>query len=423
MHRGGRGGGRGRGRGRGGGADAPPLTPREKEELDEVTIEEEVGRRMRKAEGRRPRPSRHDLALTDACLRAIIMKDQQTSLATIKIFQLSVDCTAQEFSAFLDLRRGYCRHVSAYQFMNRVAVTPPMITSTFNMVELMDSTKNPPESMVQLIFPDNSFYFELFRATPPGDRYGEGGFLRFNKVKTKFPQVFWKNSSTAILLREIWFSGGYLKGVIRMMAEKLQTFNTKSERTLDEDLVVFTQTPFFLFGECQRFSEAEEFTVENFDSPFPVFLTVRHDNFIHIWSRLSKLGFAFIVAILEFDKNIHNRRFSFEEAVKLLQEILEDYDGKLELNFRGDDGHFSLRRILGHYLKLLKFEQEYVIKMIMRSRHDVWSSYLERGSNEEATTQQERETAAWTNHEDGKIWKYWTEIQARGDKVMDVLMN
>lgn len=344
---------------------------------------------------------------------------------TIKIFQLSVDCTPQEFSAFLDLRRGYCRHVAAYQFFNRVVVTPPMTTSTFNMVELMDSTKNPPESMVQLIFPDNSFYFELFRATPPGDRYGEGGFLRFNKVKTKFPKYF---GSIHPLLH---YSEKYdsveaisiFKGVIRVMAEKLQTFNSKSARTFDKNLVVFTQTPFFLFGECQRFLEAEEFTVENLDSMFPVFLTVRHENFIHIWSRLSKLGFAFIVAILEFDKNIHNRRFSFEEAVKLLREILKDYEGKLELNFRADDGHFSLRRILGHYLKLLKFEQEYVIKMIMRSRHDVWSSYLERRSNEEARMQQERETAAWTKPEDGEIWKHWTEIQARGDKVMDVLMN
>ncbi|KAF7004223.1 hypothetical protein CFC21_019459 [Triticum aestivum] len=230
-----------------------------------------------------------------------------------------------------------------------------IVQVTFSMTEMMETPdpNSPAVSVLQLLCCDWSGYFTLFRETPdysqdPKKRYEKGGFLTFAGMtkKMQFPDIFgpitelqqYKESYTDVTKVEIF------KGFLKRMTY-----------------------------ECPRFPESEDFVVENCELPRShlKMVTPRLSELIREWSKLSKLAFMFFIAIIEFDMEFRESRVSFDEARKEMHSQIDMRGGDLVLNFCGSDGNFNLRTLLGGYLRLLKCEKEDIIRIIMRTKHQV----------------------------------------------------
>ncbi|KAM3370863.1 hypothetical protein ACQJBY_018295 [Aegilops geniculata] len=310
------------------------------------------------------------------------------------------------------------------------------------MTEMMGTAdpNYPAVSVLQLLCCDWSGYFTLFRETPdysqdPKKRYEKGGFLTFAGMtkKMQFPDIFgpitelqqYKESYTDVTKVEIF------KGFLKRMTDEVRKLNVLNCRSYKSYLVPLLNLFMFILGECPRFPESEDFVVENCELPRShlKMVTPRLSGLIREWSKLSKLAFLFFIAIIEFDMEFRESRVSFDEARKEMHSIIDMSGDDVVLNFCGSDGNFNLRTLLGGYLRLLKCEKEDIIRIIMRTKHQVTNIIHEHKPKLEEQdltkmTEPKRSIARRRKAENNAEYARWEKIRDEdGQKVLDVLLN
>jgi hypothetical protein len=89
------------------------------------------------------------------------------------------------------------------------------------------------------------------------------------------------------------------------------------------------------------------------------------------WSYLSKVIFAFYLAIVEMSLDVSSRKDTYLKARKLMACAVHKFRKKgIALDLIGNHGFFTLRALAGRCLHLLKFDEGYVKKLIMRKNRE-----------------------------------------------------
>ncbi|XP_048559483.1 uncharacterized protein LOC125539971 isoform X3 [Triticum urartu] len=359
-----------------GGGASSSLTREEREDMLDALIEKEVQKRMNKFKGKRR--DKFELSVEDAGLRLKIAKEEQTSLSTLPRFELDIDCDILEYINLLKDRMFHHRTRGSYYFGGGVVATPPMgDDETFNMIEFMETTqRGSKRSVMQCIFCDNDLYYQLFRATPEKDedRYTKGNFYRLGGAKRVFPESLFGELKDLEGAPESYHDVEQIAvyaNVFRKMVEKVKKLKKETAKKFDPDRLPLVQLPIVAVCESERFPAVLRFTTGNFYSSTPQHVTSTLRELVHNWGRLSKLAFLMILAVIEFDMGYYDCRKSFNEARANLHNTVRAVS-TLELDFRGPDGHFGLKKLLGvgGCVHVLKFEFDDVICIIMRARHD-----------------------------------------------------
>uniref|UniRef100_A0A8R7PL01 Uncharacterized protein n=1 Tax=Triticum urartu TaxID=4572 RepID=A0A8R7PL01_TRIUA len=336
-----------------GGGASSSLTREEREDMLDALIEKEVQKRMNKFKGKRR--DKFELSVEDAGLRLKIAKEEQTSLSTLPRFELDIDCDILEYINLLKDRMFHHRTRGSYYFGGGVVATPPMgDDETFNMIEFMETTqRGSKRSVMQCIFCDNDLYYQLFRATPEKDedRYTKGNFYRLGGAKRVFPESLFGELKDLEGAPESYHDVEQIAvyaNVFRKMVEKVKKLKKETAKKFDPDRLPLVQLPIVAVCESERFPAVLRFTTGNFYSSTPQHVTSTLRELVHNWGRKS---------FNEARANLHN-------TVRAVS--------TLELDFRGPDGHFGLKKLLGvgGCVHVLKFEFDDVICIIMRARHD-----------------------------------------------------
>ncbi|KAI5016566.1 hypothetical protein ZWY2020_006417 [Hordeum vulgare] len=419
-----------------------PLTPVEQEDRDiEGVVQKRLQTEFSKLKGAEKRCER---AFKEAGMRGTLVAEGQKFIDSQSLpkFELKVDCSAEEFKAYIKKRREHIRKVASYNFGERIVSTPPDHIVTFSMTEMMETPElgSTAVSVLQLLCCDWSGYFTLFRGTPdyskdPKKRYEKGGFLTFAKMtkKMKFPDIFgaiteleqYKESYTDVTEVEIF------KGFLKRMTDEVRKLSVLNRQSYKSQLVPLLNLLMFILGECPRFPESEDFVVENCELPRYLLKTVtpRLDGLIHLWSELSKLAFKFFIAIVEFDMKFRESRVSFDEDRNLMHSILNKSGRNIVLNFCGSDGNFNLRALLGGYLRLLKCEKEDIVRIIMRTKHKVTNvihEYTPKIEEQDLSklSEAKRIILAKRKDDDNAEYERWEKIRDVDKlKLIDVLLN
>lgn len=219
------------------------------------------------------------------------------------------------------------------------------------------------------------------------------------------------------------------KGFLKRATDVLRVLFACDRPSFDPDIVPLLNLMMFILGECPRCPENEEFVVANFDVPrFRLAkVTDRLNKLIHNWSALSKIAFKFFIAIVEFDMGFRGSRSSFDEARRMMHDLV-DKNG-IVLEFEGADGTFNLRSLLGTYLRVLKCEKEDIVRIIMRTTHGITNEIPEYKPKLEEQVDLAKEPlykqikALRRKNSDSAEYLRWQRIRNRDKKLINVLLD
>jgi len=249
--------------------------------------------------------------------------------------------------------------VKSFDIEGLSPVTPPTELDTYQIIDITRPSDTDPEkevSVAQILSRETENYFCGVRPTP-ADPTAAGGFFVFSNIVLPwfFGECYRMSCSSRYkTIESIEICVDSIKSLVEEILS-LTVHNCKHISTYTITLFeIGMQGPVDLLQ-------------TNFDLGLIISLTNEVLFDMRNWSYFSKTGFAFYLAMLEVALGVIGHNETFLKGWKLMTAAVTKSNRKgCKLDLLGAHGFFCLRKLVGNRLHLLKFDEDYVKRLIIR---------------------------------------------------------
>lgn len=300
------------------------------------------------------------------------------NIRDIPRFSIPENATFEDLVRLKEQRLERFDIVKSFDIESLAVVTPPTNLETFQIIDVTrpsDTDPNKVVSVAQFLFSETNNYFLGARPTPP-DPTAKHGFFVFSNVILPgyFGTVHHMScSSRYSMIDSVKVSITCLPDLVK----QILLLTIQNCKHISPYMVELLEVGMFLFGEFDRMQPPVDFLSNNF-TYLLIFISAEVLVYVRNWSYLSKAAFAFYLGLLEISLDVVGHEDTYLRGRKQMASAVRKF-AKLgcRLELRGEDGFFSLKKLVGSCLQLLKFDEEYIKRLIIRKNRK------HRGSMEE----------------------------------------
>uniref|UniRef100_A0A453DE52 Uncharacterized protein n=1 Tax=Aegilops tauschii subsp. strangulata TaxID=200361 RepID=A0A453DE52_AEGTS len=337
--------------------------PGEEEQSELRTVLESASRRLGSGGGHDVK--RDMLALFEASIR--VASKRQSKMTDIPHFYLPEKATFADLMKLKMEKLQRYESVKSFDIEGLSPVTPPTELDTYQIIDITRPSDTDPEkaiSVAQILSRETDNYFAAVRPTP--DPTAAGGFFVFSNII--LPWFFGKCHQMSCSSRYAKIENMQVcRDSIYLLVEEILRLDDENCKHITGYMISLLEIGMFLFGEFPRMQGPVDLLQDNFDLDLIIHLTAEVLFDMRNWSYLSKTGFAFYLGMVETWLDVIGHKETFLAGWKKMTAAVTKFEKSgHKLDLLGANGYFSLRKLVGNRLHLLKFDEEYVKRLIIR---------------------------------------------------------